>query len=431
MLANVAVSVCRPRLRLAEAGLHRFILAGVVAGALLLYGQTVARCGHTFRMTDAYMYYSHARSWYFDGDCNYENDLQIAPPAFKHRDFYLAWRTADGRVMNVFPCAWSVIALPFVALADGLTCTHNALTGAALPRDGYSAYYLALVPLAHVLLGVVGLLAGYALLARYFSKMVAAVSIAIVWCGTHVAYYVSMDPTSTHAAAMAFVTGTAWTADTIRRDGWSVRRAALLGLCCGMMVAVRYQEIAWVAVPIVLLLPRLVADVVQRRPHAGWHVALAGLAIGVAAVCFIPQLVVNLSTEGTLVGHVRTWTPHWWTPEFVRELFASRTGLFTIYPLAAFGIGGAGVCFARTRRCRLPTALLAGFALLLYINACWPWAHSPRRYVCGMLVFALGIATALEWAARSRRRSLAIALVLGVLCIVNVARLFDPATILG
>ncbi len=431
MLANVTVSVCRPRLRLAEAEWHRLILAGVVVGAVLVYAQTVARFGHTFRTTDAYMYYSHARSWYFDGDCNYENDLLIAPPAFKHRDFYLGWRTADGRVMNVFPCAWSIIALPFVALADGLTCAHNALTGAGLPRDGYSPYYLVLVPLGHVLLGVVGLLTGYALLARYFSKLKAAVSIAVVWCGTHVAYYVSMDPTMTHAAAMAFVTGTVWTADTVCREGWSVRRAVLLGLCCGMMVAVRYQEIAWVAVPVVLLLPRLVGDLAGRRLRAGRNLALAGLAIGAAAVCFIPQIIVNLSTEGTLVGHVRTWTPHWWAPDFVRELFALRTGLFTVYPLAALGFAGAWAYLARTRRHRLTAALLTGFVLLLYINACWPWAHSPRRYVCGMLVFALGIATALEWAARSRRRGLAIAFVLAVLVILNLARLFDPAATFG
>ena len=402
------------------------ILAGMVAGILLLYLHTSARNGHSFRTVDGYLYYTHAHSWYFDGDCDYENDMRLAPGFTAHRHFLQRSPGGQGRVRNSLPCAWSVIALPFVAIADLMTVLHNTTLGTDIARDGYTGYYRAIVPLAHVLTGIAGLLIGYAIVARYFSKTIAAVATAVVWCGTNVIYYVSIDPTMSHAASMTFVTGMIWMADTIRRSGWSVRRAAGLGLCCGMMVATRYQNIAWMILPTVLLAPPLAAGVVRGRPGLGRDAGLVALAVALATLCFVPQIIVNVSSEGAVVGHVTTWTPHWFEPRFARELLAESTGLWTVYPLTAAGLIGAVVCACRRRGSALPMTMVAGFVAILYLNACWPWAHSPRRYVCCMAVFGLGLAAVLEWASHSRLRIACAAVVLGTLCARSATMLFDP-----
>ena len=86
-----------------------------------------------------------------------------------------------------------------------------------------------------------------------------------------------------------------------------------------------------------------------------------------------------------------------------------------------------GVLAYRQRWSALPVALMAGFVMILYLNACWPWCQSPRRYVCGLVVFALGLAVVLEWARHSRPRTVGVALVLGALCLRSVGMLFDPA----
>ncbi len=246
---------------------HHLILAGVAGAALLLYAYTTMRYGDTFMTADSYLYYVHAHSWYFDGDADYENDL-LAAPRFAARQVYLSLRSADGHVVIIHPCAWSVVSFGFIALADGVTVLHNALLHAHLPRDGYSGYYIAIVPLAHVLVGLMGLLAAYAVAARYYGKTISAVATSLVWIGTNVCYFISVEPTMAHAASMAFIAMMIWVVDTIRRRGFTLQRACLLGLTCGMMTAVRYYNIVWVVVPAVLIGPSLVSDCLRRRPGA-------------------------------------------------------------------------------------------------------------------------------------------------------------------
>ena len=157
------------------------VLGAVILCSLGLFAHTTSRYGHTFMMVDGYLYYTHARSWYFDGDCDYANDMMIAP-GFDARATYADQLSSEGRATNLHPCAWSVVAMPFLVIADGLTVAHNALFAEDLPRDGYSAYYLALVPLANVLAGLGGLLLGFAVLRRYYSETIAAGSVALVPC---------------------------------------------------------------------------------------------------------------------------------------------------------------------------------------------------------------------------------------------------------
>lgn len=426
MFAGVARNATWFRLRLpAGVGAHSVVLAGIVAGALLLYAYSATSFGHTFHTVDGYLYYTHAHSWYFDGDCDYENNMRLAPGFAACEHFLQRSPGGGGRVRNVLPCAWSVIALPFVAIADLMTVMHNAILGTAIARDGYTGYYRAIVPLAHVLAGIVGLLITYALVARYFQKTIAAVATAVVWCGTNVIYFVSVDPTMVHGTSMAFVSGTIWMCDTIRRGGWSAKRAVGLGLCCGMMVAVRYQNIAWMVVPLILLTPSLVVGLARGRPGSGRDTWLVVPAVVAAALCFVPQIIVNLSSEGAIVGHVSHWTPHWFELRFDRELFAESTGLLTVYPLTALCLIGIFVYLCRNRGSVLTPAMLAGFVAILYVNSCWPWAHSPRRYVCAMAVFTFGLAAILEWAAQSPRRTVGVGLVLGALCARSVTMLFD------
>ena len=78
----------------------------------------------------------------------------------------------------------------------------------------------------------------------------------------------SPSPVTTHTSSFGFVSLMILCADSIRISGWSFPRSAGLGLGCGMMVAVRFQNFVWLAVPVVLLLPGLGGAVVRGRP--GW-----------------------------------------------------------------------------------------------------------------------------------------------------------------
>ena len=424
---NQAASAARgTRVRVQAVRAEVVILASVVLGTLALYGYTTVRYGHTFFTSDAYLGYTHAHSWYFDGDADYANNM-LGAPGFGVADYYAARQSSNGHVIHFWPCGWSIVALPFVALADVATLTHNAIFQSELPRDGFSVYYRAIVPLGHVFLGIAGLLAAYALAARYVDRPRAAVATGIVWLGTNVGYFISVEHTMTHAASMSFVTMMLWVVDTIRISGWNLRRAMGLGVCAGMMMAVRHQNIVWIIVPAAVLLPQIFSRRREETTRSGatsarWEFVLAGVAVAVACVCLVPQVLTNLAIEGVVVGAVRTHMPHWSEPRFWTELLDPRLGLLRQYPLAALCVVGL-VMAAVVKPPRLMWhAWLGGFALLVYLHACWPYGVGhTRRYVCCAGLFVLGLGVVLEWASRHRGRVVFVGMLLVIFCTRNVA----------
>ncbi|MCH8149712.1 MAG: hypothetical protein IH987_17280 [Planctomycetes bacterium] len=381
---------------------HRWILGGVVLATLAGYAETTARFGHALAVADAHLYYTHAHSWYFDGDCDYRNNI-AENRALEVRAYYLRQQSPAGTVVNVFPCGWSLVAMPFLALADGLTIAHNSVADAQIPRNGHSVYYRAVVPLGHVLVGLLGILASYAVAARYFSKLIAAISVACIWIGTNASYFISVEPTISHAASLGFVAMMIWASDTIHRDGWSLARAVVLGLACGMMMAVRHQNIAWIVVPILLLGPRLGRDAWEGRcgRFSPWKLPL--ITVLAAALCLVPQVGVNLATHGSVFGALPGFMPDWLHPAIWRELLAPRTGLFVLYPLSAVCLLGAIAMAWQKRHSPLNRALAVGVAAILYLNACAAFGP-PRRYACCFIVFVLALAATIHWAGRSKWR---------------------------
>ncbi|MBU0717693.1 MAG: hypothetical protein KJ749_05540 [Planctomycetes bacterium] len=478
---------------------HRGILGIVVLGSLLIYAHTTARYGQALAVADAHLYYTHAHSWYFDGDCDYANNL-AANPKLEVRNYYLAQRSPTGRVVNVFPCGWSVVALPFVVLADAVTALHNAVFDADVARDGFTTYYRTIVPLGHVLIGIAGLLAAYAMAARYFSRTIAASAAALVWLGTNVGYFIGIEPTLSHASSLGFVSLMIYAADTIHRAGWSLSRATGLGLSCGMMMAVRHQNFVWLIIPIMLLGAPAVAAAFRRivgasskdayprglkpaarsagtgparrraaryadsnlarRRTARWPkkdlefgcspkpcgdalfpspltkggyrgvsdrpvraFALAVLAMGIAAACLVPQVLVNLSTYGTVTSNLAEYAPDWLNPEVGRDLIANPGGLFVMYPLTAVALIGVIGWVWRNRHLPLARAVAVGFVALLYVNACAAGGPS-RRYACCLVIWVLGLAAVMQWARRARWRAAVAAVLIGGFCLRNMAMIF-------
>ena len=64
-----------------------------------------------------------------------------------------------------------------------------------------------------------------------------------------------------------------------------------------------------------------------------------------------------------------------------------------------------------------------GFALLVYLHACWPYGAvgHTRRYACCAGLFVLGLGVVLEWASRHRGRVVFVGMLLVIFCTRNVA----------
>jgi len=419
-LGLTGAAAAGPRCR----GVHRPLLALLVLIPLGLYACTIGRYGDAFSSADGHLYYLHAHSWYFDGDCDYANNLRL-DPKLRARDYYLAQRSVRGQALNVFPCGWSVIALPSLALADLMTVVHNSVAGSSLPRDGFSAYYRAVVPLGHVLLGIAGLLVSYRFTCRYFSQTIAAAATLLVLLGTSVIYFVSFEPTMSHAGSFALVAMMVATTDVIFWKGWTLWRAVGLGVSMGLAAALRHQDIVWAAVPVVLLGPSLIGrkstvapgdTPVPAGPGSSW--GYAATAAGAAILCLVPQVLVNLSIHGRVASDQGFFTPDWSQPRIARTLFSHPSGLLVLFPLVAVSlIGLLGLLRQRSTR-RLAMALLIGFGALLYLNACGRTGCS-RRFVSGEVAWVLGLAGILQWARSASGWAVVAGVLVGGVCLRN------------
>ncbi len=397
------------------------LLVVVVLGPLLLQGYSFLRYGLTIRLVDEYFYHAHARSWYFDHDYDYENDLLMAP-GFGAAPFYVDMRSPTGRVANNFFTGTSLISLPFIALADGLTMTHNALATDPLPRDGYSAYYQFVVACGHTLVGIAGLLTCYVLCARYFAPQLSALAVLCVWLGTNAVYYVGYESPQSHASSLALVALVFLIADTVRRDGLTLPRMIALGLCCGMMVATRPQDVVWVVVPTTVLVTQMFREGRDGRRN-GRQVALIAVAAIVATVCYVPQALVNIELFGTPVFNtyssiIEDGKPqllHWTSPDFVEALIDRHVGLLWTAPVAVLSmIGIGGLLF---RRSLLLTAVAIGFGSMYYVIACIWWlitGYGHRYFVSCSAAFALGLCVVFTWAAARRLRTTLVATVVTI-----------------
>ncbi|MCC7290960.1 MAG: hypothetical protein IT449_02730 [Phycisphaerales bacterium] len=376
------------------------VLATLLAG-LALYTYTIRHYGHAFATVDGYLYYAHAHSWYFDGDLDLANDLRSSPGLGAARETYLSLLSTNNRVSNIMPVGWSILALPALPIADALTALHNLFAARPLPRDGYSFFYATVVPLPHLGLGCAGLWASFVLARRRTSPAAAAWATAAVSAGTGAMYYAFAEPTMSHAASMGLLALTCRLSDRIRRGGWSRRGALALGLCCGMTVAVRYYDVVWLLVPVLVVWPRILErnEETGHRPGLRWIM----LVMPAAAVCLLPQVTLNLVTEGSLLGRVAQYGPRLTLPRFDLEMWAPQTGLLSVYPLTAFALTGLAISLRRRREDPVLAALAVGFAAYVAI---YSFAYCPgysRRYTCCAVLLVLGLSALLEHA-RSRPR---------------------------
>lgn len=403
--------------------LSAVMLVGLFMLPLLGHAYNFKRYGRLIRLTDEYMYYTHARSWYFDGDCEYANDMLLAP-GFENAAMYAAHKTATGYTHNHFNCGTALVSLPFLVLADGVTAVHNLLAASPLPRDGYSTYYQFFVPLGHLLLGVFGLYAAYLVAARYFPPLIALAATHVVLLGTNAFYYIVLESTHSHAASIGWIGLMIYLSDTIWLRGFTWRRCALLGLVCGMMVVTRPQDLFWGVIPVLLLLGKATREFLRSE---SWQ-RLAGLAlltIAAAAVCYIPQAIVNQHLFGELVHNTyedvvvndRPQVLAWTDPHLTRAILYPTTGLLWTTPMALLCMIGSA-CLVFRRELSLRSIGLA-FLSVYYLVACvwWVFTGYGHRYLSSCIVaYIFGTCLLMMWASKSRWRAvtLTVLLALGV-----------------
>jgi hypothetical protein len=380
------------------------------------------------RGADEIQHFAHLRSIVFDGDLDHGDEyarFYAGDPdglaGFK--ETFLERREPDtGRHINFAPVGSAVLWSPFYLLAHGGVLLARAL-GSDVSADGYSRPYVAAVSYASALWGFVGLLLVHDALRRWahVEEPATTWTVAALWLGTPVLYYMTLAPAFGHANSLLTVSLLVWLWLRAReRPDSGLGSWALIGAAGGVAGMVREQDLLFLAVPGL----GLAWDTVQRREwRAGFGRGVA-LTLG-AALAFLPQLLAYRALTGgfsptRLVRRKLSYT----SPHFLEVLFDPGHGLYFWCPLLL--LATAGLAWAFWRRRDLTVGLLAAsFLLQAWINGSlesWTQAGAfgSRRFVSTTAVFAWGLAAVVAFGLRRFGRA-ATAAALAVLVWWNVS----------
>lgn len=383
-------------------------VAAFTASCLLLFWATIPlpRIDGALVGSDGVGYYVYLPSVLIDHDLDFTDEYQYFYAYDAARaERVLALRTPLRLPQNFYPIGAALLWAPFFLMAHGIVLLAN-LGGAGLAADGYGLLYQASALTATILYGGAGLLLAMRVARRVASPGAAVLATLLVAAGGNLVYYMTAEPSMSHAmsAAATALFFCTWLSCRDRRD---VRAAALLGATGGLMALVRYQDGLVLAVPFLLRLPEAWNSLRRRDTTGGLWLLLrdVGVAAGAALAAFAPQLVVWRLLYGAffLIPQQYAWPGSlisWTSPHPLEVLFSPVRGLFVWHPV--FLLAVLGLLVARSRDRRLAAAGLLAIAVQWAMVSVWfGWMQGQsfggRMFIGCTVAFVIGLASLIDW----------------------------------
>jgi hypothetical protein len=401
-----------PARRLApERGLAALDATGLGFVGLLLVLVCLFHWGYDRAGSDGREYFVQLRSLVIDGDLDFANENAT----FGTRG--TARRYAFGA-----PLLW----VPFYLACHAWLAVLN-LFGGAHPLDGYGGPYQRAVGFGTLLYGFVALVLIYRMLRDYFSRRLSWITLVSLCFGSFVVWYLTVENSMVHGVSMFATTLFFFVWHHARRDPRAAAWARV-GAAAGLMTMVRWQNGVFLLLPALQMTHQVWTDTAGDTVARGTEVVKRGAALAVAGgLTFFPQLLFWKLVYGEW-WHLpsKEHGVRWFEPHVGDVLFSSNHGLLSLTPVIYLALLGLPFFIRRDRW--LAAALAVGFVAQLYVNSTvevwWGGAgFGGRRFANCALVFAVGLASLLEWV---RRRPLAAPVcVLAVLLAMNTAAMAD------
>jgi hypothetical protein len=368
-------------------------------GLVVLFLLSLPLVTPRLRGADEIEYFAYLPSLVFDADLDFGNEYRY----FHDRDpqglagfretFLERREPLTGRPINFAPLGSALLWSPFYLSAHAGVLAARA-AGSTLPADGLSWPYEAAACYASAVYGLLGLLLTHAALRRFgnFAETAATLSVAGLWLGTPLLYYMTIAPGFSHATSLFAVALVVWLSLRLQRGApGHLAEWAAAGASAGLAALVREQDGLFITIPAAFL----ALQTLQRRDWRRGLARAVALA-GAAFVAFAPQLAAYHAVNGTfgpsrLVARKMSYT----SPHFLEVLADPGHGLFVWSPLLLLATLGLAARLVR----RETTAIVLALALLLQVwinGSIESWtqagAFGSRRFVAATPVFAWGLA---------------------------------------
>ena len=354
---------------------------------------------------DAVSYYVYARSAVFDHDLEFANDYQLSYPtagedfASKELDQI---QTVTGYVQNIFAVGTSVLWLPWLALLR-LAAVFNWAPGvASTAMTGYEPFFVANISMLSVLFGFLAYLISYLVTESVTSRMIALAATITLMFATPLLYYQFREPMYSHtASAMVVALVVLFWWRQLQAEQFGFWQGLVLGALIGLAGLVRWQNLAYLALPAVSItmwwfsLPR------DERNHTWLEVAVYLLLVAAGALlAFALQMIVWRVLYGSFITIPQgSGFMDWRAPYLNPLLFSTFRGLLPWMPV--FFLSLVGLLALSRRSPQLAWPLLIMLLLVIYINGSTrDWfaggGYGPRRLTSELVLLVVGYAGFLQ-----------------------------------
>ena len=347
---------------------------------------------------DAISYYVYARSAVFDGDLHFANDYQLSYPtagehfASKGLDQI---ETATGRVANLFAVGTSLLWLPWLAM---LRLAAPLIFASGAGFTGYERFFVSNLATLSALFGLLAFLLSYRVAEGATNRRLALFSAVTLMFATPLLYYQFREPMYSHSASALVVALCIYRWSTHYDEAGSAWQAATLGALIGLAGLVRWQNLAY------LLLPVVSTALLWLRGHERreWKRSLSYLLLtGAAALLvFSLQMAIWRVSYGSFITIPQGNSfIDWRAPFLIPLLFSSFRGLLPWMPVFFLALIGLIVLSKRKPQFGLP--LLFMLLVAVYINGSTrDWfaggGYGPRRLTSELAIFVVGYAAFLR-----------------------------------
>lgn len=353
--------------------------------------------------SDGVGYYSFLRSIIIDHDLDFTNEYAHyrVPTSFYGL-------TPTGRAANKYAIGPALLWSPFFLLAHACAYVAAAL-GFDLVPNGYGYLYEGAISVGSVLYGSLGFVLAFSCARRLWSQASALLAVSTLWFASNSIYYMIFEPSMAHMGALFSVSLllSIWF-HWFRQDvDTSIRPVLLLGAASGLVLLVRLQDAPFLLLPYGWSIGKAVsAWRAGALSRAGQWLRRIVLALAIAVLCFVPQLLVWRLLYGgwrspQSVEHDPTF--YWLAPKIGAVLFSTFHGLFAWHPVFLLACGGLLVIALRDRM--LAVALIALVAVEVYLVAAWwSWwqgaSFGGRMFLSAMWLWVFGLTALFDWLRR-------------------------------
>jgi hypothetical protein len=404
MIARSAAGAPRP-----EGVWQRRVLMGITAAlaAAYVFG-TLWTTGvrGSFIKGDARSYFAFLPSVVLDHDIDLRNQFAVLQPEGNTEYQFGVGR--GGRAETPFPISPALLWLPGYVAGLAIDGMIGARASPSRPL-GYGVGAMLGTAVWSILLAGAAAEITRWLVRDCVGRKDALLAAALAWLATPALYYSGITPLYSHVPAWFAVSLMLWLTWQAGHDPQRLALWLWSGFAAGWVVAVRLQDAALLAVPVVVL-----AATHIHSPRRALRVSAAW--IGAALIGYLPQAVTWYLIEGTWVpfgGADALKAPQ--VSELAGILFSTGyRGWISWTPIVLPALAGLVLL---ARRGRAPAVRwfalsgLIGIAGMLTLDVTHPFgagaAFGARRYVSATPLLAIGLGALLGPAVGSRTRTIA------------------------